>query len=118
MEKEKRYPGIIPQVAIFFAISLVLTGLIALVSQRTQSNSSIRRETEDFADNVAAQVVLAVNEFPAHEWLLDYWYEHADELEIEYDADFGKGTVTEEKTRLLGERHPDLLPCLWLLQKH
>ena len=108
MEKEKRYPGIIPQVAIFFAISLVLTGLIALVSQRTQSNSSIRRETEDFADNVAAEVVLSVNEFPAHEWLLDYWYEHADELDIEYDVGYERGTETEKKAVLLVERNPGL----------
>ena len=44
--------------------------------------------------------------YPAHEWLLRYWYEHYDELEIEYDAIYTGGTETEEKYALLTDRHP------------
>lgn len=35
--------------------------------------------------------------------LLSYWYAHADELENEYDAEYGEGTETEAKCRALAE---------------
>jgi len=108
INKDRKGIGIIPQVAIFFAIGVLISGLIALVSLRARSDSTIRRETEAFAEEVAEDVALSVGEFPAHEWLLQYWYEHADELDIEYDVTFGPGTETERKATLLAERYPGL----------
>ena len=53
-------------------------------------------------------MILSIKEYPAWQWLLKYWYEHADELEPEYDVDYGSGTLTEEKYDLLASRYPDL----------
>ena len=48
-----------------------------------------------------------IYDYPAHEWLLRYWYEHCDEMDIEYDAVYSDGTMTEEKYALLTELHPE-----------
>ncbi len=51
---------------------------------------------------------MAVREYPAWRWLLQYWYENSGTMDIEYDAEFQNGTVTEEKSRLLSSHAPDL----------
>ena len=55
-------------------------------------------------------IISSIKEYPAYRWLLSYWAEHADELEVEYDADFTKESVTEEKVWLLQERNPEFDP--------
>ncbi|MBR4162898.1 MAG: serine/threonine-protein phosphatase, partial [Solobacterium sp.] len=52
--------------------------------------------------------MIALGEYPAYQWLVRYWHDHAADLDIEYDADYGAGTKTEEKARLLNSRHPEL----------
>ncbi|MBO7667575.1 MAG: PP2C family protein-serine/threonine phosphatase [Firmicutes bacterium] len=94
--------------AILFAIGVLATGIITYLAQHILSDASVNRYMESVADDIASDVKLAVTEYPAHEWLMRYWYEHDDELEIEYDADFGAGTQTEEKCRLFSEKHPEI----------
>lgn len=108
MGTERKRFGIIPQVALVFAFGVLLTGLITYLSQRSLSNSYTIRQTESFAAEVSAEVRRAVREYPAHEWLLNYWYEHSDELSIDYDTDFIMGGRTKELCRLFSRRHPDL----------
>ena len=107
---QKKTISLIPQVGILFAISVLVIGLITFFTQYAHSDANVKQQTETLAAEVAEEVRLAVTEYPAHEWLLRYWYEHADELDIEYDADYGAGTVTEEKCRLLSEHYPGLQP--------
>ena len=100
--------GLIPQVALLFAIGILVTGMIALLTQRAQSNAAIKAETEYFAEEMARDVILSVGEYPASDWLLSYWHRHTDDLDIEYDASFDSGSRTEQKAALFAERHPDL----------
>ncbi len=107
----KRKPfriGIITQVALLFALGVLTTGILTYFSQRVSSDANVRSEIERIAEQRAEEVRLAVHAFPASEWLMQYWYEHDDVLDIEYDVDYSAGTKTEEKVRLLHERHPDL----------
>ena len=96
------------QVAVLFAAGILLNGLLTFFSQHFLSDANVKQQTEKLAAEVAQDVRLSVQEYPAYEWLLQYWYEHADELEIEYDADYGKGTLTEEKCVQFGRRYPGL----------
>ena len=108
MKKKRLRIGIIPQVALLFVLGILTTGIIAFFSQRAASDYSVRSDIEQVAIQTAEEVKMAVNDFPASAWLLHYWYKHDDELDIEYDVDFSAGTKTEEKARLLHERHPEL----------
>ncbi|MBR4122064.1 MAG: hypothetical protein IKR06_02105, partial [Erysipelotrichaceae bacterium] len=98
--------SIILQVGAIIAVCVILTGIFTHTSQFAYSVRNVTAETEIQAEDIAQETISAIREYPAHEWLLDYWYEHAGELDIEYDADHGEGTRTEEKCRLLSEHAP------------
>ena len=51
-----------------------------------------------------------IESFPAHDWLLRYWYEHYNDMEIEYEAHYSKDTLTAQKYSLLLQRNPGFLP--------
>lgn len=104
---ENRF-GIIPQVAGLFLIGTLIIGLITFMTQRAMSIAAVTQQTETLAGDIADEVKLCVWEYPAHNWLLRYWYEHGEDMEIEYDADYSKGTETEEKSRILLEHQPSL----------
>ena len=108
MDKKKRLHSIILQVAILFLIGVILSGLLTYGSQIAISNTRVKQQTESISSDIAEETMAVMREFPAWEWLIRYWYEHAEELDIEYDVDFGSGTETEEKSRLLSERYPGL----------
>ena len=108
--KKQRTLGIIPTVAIVFLFGVVLSGVITFFTQRYWAANTVNKQTEDIGSFVAAETAAAVREYPAADWLLNYWYEHHAEMDVEYDVQLTGDTVTHEKCRLLNERHPDLLP--------
>lgn len=108
MKKGKRSGSIILQVAIMFVVCILLTGGITFVSQYFRATQDITEQMTTLSDLISDEVKQVIREYPAHEWLFRYWYEHADELDIEYDAGFGRGTETEKKCRLLESHRPDL----------
>ena len=108
MKKRPLRIGIITLVALLFALGALTAGIITYFTQRAASDSRVRTEIEQIAARRADEIKLAVREFPASSWLMEYWYAHDDELDIEYDVSYGAGTETERKCRLLHERHPEL----------
>lgn len=110
MQKTVKKRGIIKQVAIFFLAASLLIGVVTLFSQRSLYNKSVTTEMERLSLNISKDVSAAVTEFPSYEWLIQYWAENYDKLDIEYDSDFRPGTRTEEKVRLLAEHQPDFQP--------
>ena len=100
MHKKRRF-SIILEVAVLFLISVLTIGFLTQASERRRSDSNVVKQTEQRASQIGEEVRMAVEEYPAYKWLLRYWYTHADELEIEYDAGFERGTETEQKCRLL-----------------
>ena len=107
-KKVKSQHSLITQVAVLFLVTVLLTGLLTYGIQRIRSDRMVTRQLEGVAAIIAKEATSAINEYPAYHWLMRYWYEHYDELDIEYDADFVRGTGTEEKCRLLTERHPEI----------
>ncbi|MBR5738670.1 MAG: hypothetical protein IKY02_01630, partial [Lachnospiraceae bacterium] len=99
---------LIPQVFFLFALSVLVTGIVTFITQSSLSDSAIRQQTETLASEISEEVTSAVREYPASDWLLSYWYSHAEEMEIEYDVEYVPGTKTEEKCRVLSSRYPGI----------
>ena len=108
MYSEKRKISILLQVAIFFVLGVLVTGILGYFSQQLVSQRNVLSSTENYASKVADEVIMTVRQYPAHRWLMEYWYEHAGDLEIEYDAPMKKDTKTAMRCALLQKRHPDL----------
>lgn len=109
MSNEFKRTSILVQVAIFFAIGVAVTGILGYFSQQVISHNSVLSSTESLSSRVAEEVMYAIHQYPASDWLLDYWYENSDELDIEYDAPIDKRSETAKKAEKLQKKYPDLL---------
>ncbi len=107
MPGKKKRIGLIPQVGIIFLVAMLLSGIFALFAQRQYSNERVVWQFEHSASELAQEMRYAFEEYPAYEWLLKYWYEHCDEMDIEYDSDYQSMTRTEQRCRLLQLHNPD-----------
>ena len=108
MEKKQRRIGIIPQVAILFLVGILTTGILTAVLEWRLSNDSVTRQVENRAEEIADEVRRSVLEYPAYRWLLRFWHDRADSLDIEYDVGFTGETKTEQKCREFTAAHPEL----------
>ena len=106
MKEFSKRLGLITQITLLFLLGMALTGVVTYMSQRNRSEASVRQLIEQSADQVSADVIYAIKEYPAYHWLLNYWYTNADSLDIEYDVDYTGGTKTKEKTELFLEHNP------------
>ena len=100
--------SILLQVAALFVVGILTTGLLTYFVQYGLAEDGIARQTEQHASEIAEEVRQSVMEYPAYSWLLRYWYEHADSMEVEYDVAYGTGTQTEDKATLLTARYAGL----------
>ena len=107
MNQKKR--GLYTQISLLIVIGILTASIVTYLSQYKVSEDAIRLTTENRAKAAALELISAVKEYPAYKWLLTCWYEHADRLDVEYDADFESGTVTEQKQKIFSEQHPELL---------
>ncbi len=108
-ENNKTYRGgIIFLVAALFLIGGLATGILSYVSFNYLANKSVTTQMEKMSSQVYTDVAKSIMEYPAWEWLLRYWHDHADEMDIEYDVDFSRETRTAEKCRQFAAGYPDL----------
>ena len=107
MKKDKRNVSIIVMVAVFFLIGILATGVLTWFTETQLYNESVVRQTERRAAEIAEETRRAVMEYPAYEWLLRYWYNYPDELEIEYDAPYSAETRTADQCRSFSRRYPN-----------
>ncbi|MBR3247703.1 MAG: SpoIIE family protein phosphatase [Clostridiales bacterium] len=108
MRKSKLKISIILEVSFLFIIGILVTGIITYIAERKISDTSVKKQTELKSEEIARETKTAITEFPAYQWLIMYWYEHPQMLDVEYDALFTDNTVTRDKCKLFEERHPDL----------
>ena len=108
MKSQKKRGGVIVQVAVLFILGVLVTGLLTWFTEQSLSGESVKRQTELRTSQIADEVTRSIQEYPAYTWLLQYWYDHAGELDILYDEDFTADSMTAEKSRLLAERQPAL----------
>ncbi|MBP3853392.1 MAG: SpoIIE family protein phosphatase, partial [Erysipelotrichaceae bacterium] len=108
MAQKKKPLGILWQVALIFVGSFLLTALLSYFAQEAVSSQTVNSQTETTAQRVADEVDQTIKEVPSYAWLIQYWHDHAQQMEVEYDKDYGPGTQTEEKVRLFSQRHPEM----------
>ena len=107
MITKNRRIGIIAQVAILFVLGVLVTGFLTYFTEQELSGQRVEKQTEQFASQISEEVKRSVQAYPAWEWLMQYWYDHAEELDIQYDEDFTADSVTAAKFHLLQERQPE-----------
>ena len=100
--------GLIIEVIILFAFGTMLIGMFTYFTQQVLTDASVKKQTERMASSMADETTAAIKEYPAYRWLISYWRTNYDEMDIEYDVDYGQGTETEKKAHLLSQRHPQL----------
>ena len=100
--------GIIRQIAIFFLIGIIFTVVLTYLTQYSLSTADVSLQVERIASGASGEVMDAIREYPSYKWLLRYWYENYEDLDIEYDAEYNSDTKTEEKTADFNKRYPDL----------
>ena len=105
----KRKTSILTQVAIIFALVTIVLGTLIFLSQKQSSDAEVKARMESLAEEVAGEVMMNIEEYPGYKWLLSYWHDHSEELDVEYDVEFEKGTRTEQKTLEFNQRHPSAL---------
>ena len=100
--------SIIQQMAAIFLVGILIVGLLTFLLVQHRTSRSIEAQVESIANNITEEAVQAITEFPGYEFLLEYWYRHAGELEIEYDATYEDAPKTELQSQIWNKRHPDL----------
>ena len=90
------------QVALFFVIGVILTACLANITLRRIALNNVKREKESLSAGVLRDVSASIQMYPAYEWLISYWTEHFDELDIEYDTD----VKTHEKAKQFCKDNP------------
>ena len=109
MEKKKKV-SLLYQVAMLFIIGVILIGALSIVALYRFSTRYVMERLETSGFSTAEDLKGFIFDFPAHEWLLRYWYEHYDEMDIDYDAVYTGSSKTEEKYAHLVERNPGFRP--------
>ena len=105
-EKKKKV-SLLRQIAILFIVGVLLIGAAAIYSLHTLSMRYVRTQMAKNSESTASDLKDYISQYPAHDWLLSYWYENYAEMDIEYDADYSKDTKTAAKCRTMAQRHPD-----------
>ena len=114
MSVKKRKTHLMRQVAGLFLVGIVMTGIFTFIMMYLDTNRSVKSQAETHAKEISNEVALAIREYPACKWLLQYWYDHTKTLEIEYDVTFTEADdaeqplQTKQKSSLFSERHPNI----------
>ena len=96
------------QVALFFVIGVVLTACLASITLRYVAVTNVKREKVSLSAGILRDVSTSIQEYPAYEWLIAYWTEHFDELDVEYDTD----VITRKKAKQLCQDNPGFVPAM------
>ncbi len=106
MKSKKR--GLIIEVVILFAFGTLMIGMFTYFTQQVLTDSSIKGQTERMASDTADMTIEAIREYPSYKWLITYWRDHAEDMNVEYDVDYSSGVGTKAKAEALSRAHPEV----------
>lgn len=109
MENKKKV-SVLFQIAILFVVGVILIGALSIFALYIFSTRYVMERLETSGYSTAEDLKGFIYDFPAHDWLLRYWYEHYDEMDPDYDAIYTGSTATEDKYARLTARHPGFMP--------
>lgn len=91
-----------------FVVCVLVTGMITYVTQRNRSDKIVKEQLEYRAGRLATETSKIIHDYAAYAWILEYWHEYSDELDIEYDVDFVLASNTAKKAGELQKKYPDI----------
>ncbi len=71
-------------VLIFSLLATILTAILSYFILKNNAEKSVTDAKRQLAAEIKEDIVHTIKAFPAHEWLLTYWYQHKDTMEVEY----------------------------------
>ena len=71
-------------VLIFSLLATILTALLSRVILKNNAEKSVTDAKRQLAAEIKEDIVHTIKAFPAHEWLLTYWYQHRTAMDVEY----------------------------------
>ena len=74
--KKKNKISLLFQVAILFIVGVILIGTLSIVALYRFSSGYVMERLETTGNSNAEDLKGFIYDFPAHDWLLRYWYEH------------------------------------------
>ena len=96
--KRERKTGLIAQTYMLIIAGIILSGALIYYTQYRIAVRSVWEDTRDNVSQTVADVVDSLEEYPAYTWMFTYWAEHADEMDVEYEAEFDGNSMTEQKS--------------------
>ncbi len=93
------------QVLLFSLLATLITAVISNIVLNRNASRNVNLERQNRAAELTEDVVTTIKAYPAYEWLIAYWFQHKDTLDVEYQLT----DVTREKAKKLTERHPGLV---------
>ena len=109
MSERKEFKiSIIYQVAALFAIGVLLIGSLSSFIYHRLAIEFVTEHFNHDSEACSRDLEIYLKQYPAYEWLVEYWCAHFSELDVEYNLDYRTDVVSAQKVRELNERHPTL----------
>ena len=93
------------QVLIFSLLATILSAILSFLVLRSNADKRVAEERNELAEQLTTDILSTIKSYPSFEWLLTYWFEHKDTLDVEYSLT----EATPKKARELSFRHPGLV---------
>ena len=90
------------QVMIFSLLATLLTAALSYFALKHIADKNVSEEKKTLAAELTEDMVATIEKYPAYEWLITYWYQNKDTLDVEYKLT----DVTKDKARKFSERNP------------
>ena len=87
-DKKKKRNSLLYQVAFLFLTGMIVIGVLGWYTINKLSTAVVENQKEELASAMAKDVRDSLFEYPAWEWLLKYWYDNMDSMDVEYDTEF------------------------------
>ena len=71
-------------VLIFSLLATILTAILSYFILKNNAEKSVTDAKRQLAAEIKEDIVHTIKAFPAHEWLLTYWYQHRTAMDVEY----------------------------------
>ncbi len=106
MPEEKKSGSLLFQIAILFVVGAALIWGITTYSLHKRTIDTVTYELIVDMRQTALDTESYIRQYPASDWLLEYWYENRENMDIEYDAGYRESTKTKAKCLELMQRNP------------
>jgi len=93
------------QVLLFSLLAAILTAILSYFVLKNSADKRVSSERQRMAGNLTTDIVETIKAYPSYKWLLTYWLEHHDTMDVEYEL----SDATVEKAKDFCRMHPGVV---------